>query len=556
MKPLDPRLVRRSRGARTFLVVGAALAVVQSLATIGFAWGLAELVAGLVAGDHAMAAAHAALVAVAVLVRAGAAWAWDVASSAGAQRVKREFRSDLVGALERRPGGVPGFDSARIATLVGPGLDALDEYFGRYLPQLVLTAIATPVLIFAAWRADWLSGVTFVLVLPLIPIFMVLIGLATQAVQRRQWDSLTALSKAFLELLGGLSTLMVFGRERRQSARIAAVTDEYRRQTMRVLRVTFLSGFTLELAASLSVALVAVSIGLRLVEGGLTLAIGLFVLILAPEVFLPLRNVGAAFHSAAGGVTASGDALDLLAATRPVRAAATDVSRPAAHDVPADDVGAVPAAARRRTGLAIEGLSVRRGGRTVVDALSLRVAPGEVVALVGPSGVGKSSVVAAVLGFETADGRIEIDEARHPGHDAVAWSAQTPVLSAGTVAENVRLGDAGAPDGLLAEAMRLAAVEVDPALHLGAGGTGLSGGQAQRVAAARAIHRLLARDLTLLVLDEPSSALDAEHELALARGLRELADDGRAVLVVTHRPALTTAADRVVTLGVEVPADA
>ena len=165
-------------------------------------------------------------------------------------------------------------------------------------------------------------------------------------------------------------------------------------------------------------------------------------------------------------------------------------------------------------------------------------------------------MVAAVLGFETADGRIEIDEARHPGHDAVAWSAQTPVLSAGTVAENVRLGDAGAPDGLLAEAMRLAAVEVDPALHLGAGGTGLSGGQAQRVAAARAIHRLLARDLTLLVLDEPSSALDAEHELALARGLRELADDGRAVLVVTHRPALTTAADRVVTLGVEVPADA
>lgn len=565
MKPLDPRLVRRSRGARTFLVVGAGLALVQSVATIGFAWALASLIAGLVAGEFDGAPANAALVAAAVLVRAGAAWAWDVASSAGAQRVKREFRADLLAGLERRPGGVPGFGSARVATLLGPGLDALDEYFGRYLPQLVLTAVATPLLILAAWRADWLSGVTFVIVLPLIPIFMILIGLATQAVQRRQWDSLTALSRAFLELLGGLSTLMVFGRERRQSARIRAVTDEYRRQTMKVLRVTFLSGFALELAASLSVALVAVSIGLRLVEGGLTLAIGLFVLILAPEVFLPLRNVGAAFHSAAGGVTASGDALDLLAETaggrdggRGGRDGGRDGGRAdgSARGLDHGRADGPAAAGGDRSGLTVDGLTVRRTGRTVVEGLSFEVEPGEVVALVGPSGAGKSTAIAALLGFAPAEGRIEVDGVSRPGHAAVAWSAQSPALIAGTVSENVRLGDETAPDDLSVEALRLAAVDVDPRTPLGPGGTGLSGGQSQRVAVARAIHRLLARDLTLLVLDEPSSALDAEREAALAAGLRELAGTGRAVLVATHRPALVGAADRIVPIRAGVPADA
>jgi ATP-binding cassette subfamily C protein CydD len=582
VKPLDPRLVRRSSGARTFLGIGAVLALVQALATIAFAWGLASLIAGLVAGEFELAAAHAALVAAAVLARGAAAWAWDAASSAGAQRVKRDFRADLLAGLERRPGGVPGFPSARIATLLGPGLDALDEYFGRYLPQLVLAGVATPLLILAAWRADWLSGLTFVIVLPLIPIFMILIGLATQAVQRKQWDSLTALSKAFLELLGGLSTLMVFGRERRQAARIRAVTDDYRRQTMKVLRVTFLSGFALELAASLSVALVAVSIGLRLVEGGLTLAIGLFVLILAPEVFVPLRNVGAAFHSAAGGVTASGDALDLLAATEGGREGAREAGREGGrengradaagdgHDRGRADVsgsgrGAEPAEGREgafghaahgaRTGLVIDGLSVPRGARTVVASPAFEVAPGEVVALVGPSGTGKSSVIAAVLGFADATGRIEIDGVARPGSAAVAWSAQTPALVAGSVVENVRLGDEDAPPNLLNTALRLADVELDPGLRLGPGGTGLSGGQSQRVAVARAIHRLLARDLTLLVLDEPSSALDAEREAALARGMRELADAGRAVLVATHRPALVAAADRIVPMGAEVGSD-
>ncbi len=313
MKPLDPRLVRRSRSARWFLAAGAALAVAQTAAIIAFAWALASLVAGLIDGMR-MPQAWPLLVTLvaAASARAAAAWLWDVVGSAGAMRVKAELRAELLVALEARPGGVPGFPTARIATLLGPGLDALDEYFGRYLPQLVLTAIATPLCVVAAWIADPLSGLVLVIVLPLIPVFMALIGMATATVQRRQWDSLAALSRGFLEVVGGLSTLTVFGRAERQVARIREVTDDYRRGTMKVLRITFLSGFTLELAASLSVALVAVSIGLRLVAGDLTLAPGLFVLVLAPEVFLPLRNVGAAFHASAAGVTASADAFDLL----------------------------------------------------------------------------------------------------------------------------------------------------------------------------------------------------------------------------------------------------
>ena len=252
---------------------------------------------------------------------------------------------------------------------LGPGLDALDEYFGRYLPQLVLTAVATPMCIVAAWIADPLSGLVLVIVLPLIPIFMALIGMATAAVQRRQWDSLAALSRGFLEVVGGLSTLAVFGRAERQTARIRAVTDDYRAGTMKVLRITFLSGFTLEFAASLSVALVAVSIGLRLVAGDMTLAPGLFVLVLAPEVFLPLRNVGAAFHASAAGVTASADAFDLLDAAE-AGAVTSDRARPtrSGATTPGGRVRSPHRSRRRRRSRApladrdsSSGLDVRRG---------------------------------------------------------------------------------------------------------------------------------------------------------------------------------------------------
>jgi hypothetical protein len=228
VKPLDPRLIRRSHAARRFLVAGALLAAVQAAAIIAFAWALASLVAGLIDGMRMPQAwPLIGILVVAASARAVGAWGWDVVGSAGAMRVKAELRGDLLGALETRPGGVPGFPTSRIATLLGPGLEALDEYFGRYLPQLVLTVVATSACVVAVWVADPLSGLVLVIVLPLIPVFMALIGMATGAVQRRQWESLASLSRGFLEVVGGLSTLILFGRADRQVERIRAVTDDY-----------------------------------------------------------------------------------------------------------------------------------------------------------------------------------------------------------------------------------------------------------------------------------------------------------------------------------------
>ncbi|GAA1812009.1 thiol reductant ABC exporter subunit CydD [Agromyces neolithicus] len=546
MKPLDPRLIRRSRSARAFLVTGGALALVQAAAIIAFAWALAALVTGFIDGMRMpQALPLLAVLVVAASVRALAAWAWDLVGSSGAMRVKAELRAELLTALESRPTGVPGFSTTRVATLLGAGLDALDAYFGTYLPQLVLTVIATPLLIATVWIADPLSGLVLVIVLPLIPVFMALIGMATEAVQRRQWQSLAALSHGFLEVVGGLSTLVAFDRAERQAARIRAVTDEYRARTMKVLRITFLSGFTLEFAASLSVALVAVSIGLRLVGGDMTLVAGLFVLVLAPEVFLPLRNVGAAFHSSAAGVAASSDAFDLLAAARDARGGR-------AVDVRESPSAAASAEGLVVAGLVIEGLTVRRGDRIVLDRFDLEARTGEVVAITGVSGSGKSSLFAALLGFADSTGRATLDGRRvEPGdRSKIAWAGQVPSLLAGTVAENVRLGDDSADPAVLARALDLAGVELDAERVLGPAGAGLSGGQAQRVATARAIHRLLARDGRLLLLDEPASAQDPRREARLARGLRELADDGRIVLVITHRTGLVDLADHSIDLAV------
>lgn len=538
MRPLDPRLIRRSHAARGFLVGGAALALLQAGATIAFAWALSMLVVGLIEGEVPGGVDTVAIVlVVAASVRGIAGWLWEWLGSAGAMRVKSELRSDLLASLESRPPERRGTTTARAATLLGPGLDALDEYFGRYLPQLVLTAVATPVLVAAAWAADWVSGLVLIIVLPLIPVFMALIGMATEVVQRRQWERLQSLSRGFLEVVGGLSTLMVFGRAERQVGRIRKVTDDYRSSTMKVLRVTFLSGFTLELAASLSVALVAVSIGLRLVSGDMSFAPGLFVLILAPEVFLPIRNVGAAFHASTAGLEASRDALDLLEGEPDA------ASRPA--PVASATMGSTDAA-----GLRVRGLRVLRDGRPVLDGFDLDAARGEVVAVTGASGSGKSSLVAALLGFADAEGESSLDgvPTGSATRTRTAWAGQAPHLLEGTVAANVRLGAPEAPAELSARALALASVDVPADTALGPGGSGLSGGQAQRIAVARAIHRLLALDAPLLVLDEPTSSLDADRESALAAGFRELADEGRIVLVVTHRDALARRADRVVAI--------
>ena len=544
MRPLDPRLLTHASAARWFLVVGAVLGLAQTLTVIAFAWLLSQSITRAVAGSsiESLSRTVAALAAV-VVVRAVLVWLLEVAANRGAAAVKSQLRAAVLARLaERGPDWLAGQQGARVATVVTSGLDALDNYFARYLPQLLLTAIATPILILVMLWQDPASGITVIIVLPFIPIFMILIGHATQAVQRQQWEALQRLSSGFLDVVGGLATLKIFGRDRRQTARLTGLTEEYRGRTMTVLRVSFLSGFVLELAGSLSVALIAVSIGLRLVDGSLLLGVGLFVLLLAPEAFLPLRQVGAQFHAAADGLAAAEEVFAILDDDQPDRPApvAAAGGAPSARTVP-------PARLR------FDAVTIRRGETTTIDSFSQDFAAGRLSVLSGPSGVGKSTLIGALQGFVPFDGTLVLgtDAVTADDHrDWLAWAGQRPGLFSGSISGNVALGARVVDEALVTTALHWAgAGDLDPAHRLGVNGAGLSGGQAQRVAAARAIYRCLALDCPVLVLDEPSSALDADAEAALIGGLRRLTDQGRIVIVVSHRPAFVAAADSVVRLN-------
>lgn len=529
MKPLDPRLLRLSRSARGFIVAAAGTGVLRTLATIAIAWGIAAAVTEVVDAVHhggvvpAVFVPTLALLGGAFVVRAVAAWATDDLAARAAATVKSELRRTVLArAAERGPGWLAERSSAGFATTLGPGLDALDAYFGRYLPQLALTAIATPVLLVAIGLGDLTSGLVVLCALPVIPVFMILIGLATQSLQRKQSDALARLGGAFLEAVEGLATLKVFGRARRQVGRIGTVTDEYRRGTLGVLRLSFVSGFALELAASLSVALVAVSIGIRLVDGSLGLGAAMFVLVLAPEAFAPIRQVGADFHAAQDGVEASAAVLDVLDDDR----------------TPAAAPSTLPAA----TDLVLRGVTVRRQD-AVIGPVDLEARPGTVLALVGPSGAGKSSLIAAIRGAVPHDGTVVVPgPAGSTVADRIAWADQRARLVRGTIAENVALSQQPDVDDVLT-ALGDAGLGLDPSLQVGAGGAGLSGGQAQRVAVARALYRHRRSGTRLVLLDEPTSALDADAEVHLITTMRRLAADGAVVVVASHRPAVVAAAD-------------
>ncbi|TFD72293.1 thiol reductant ABC exporter subunit CydD, partial [Cryobacterium fucosi] len=467
--------------------------------------------------------------------------------SRGAASVKSQLRARVLERLaERGPDWLAGTRSAGVATLVGQGLDALDNYFARYLPQLLLAGIATPILVLVMLWQDLPSGLTVIVVLPFIPLFMVLIGQATQAVQRAQWDALQRLGVGFLDLVGGLATLKIFGREARQADRVRTITEDYRGRTMKVLRVSFLSGFVLELGASLSVALVAVSVGLRLVDGSLQLGVGLFVLLLAPEAFLPVRQVGAQFHAAADGLAVAEDVFAILDEPAPTAPSAHTAALAAAATGPTDAAPPTPDALR------FDRVRVRRAAGPAAPEFSAVFRAGRLSVIRGASGAGKSTLVAALQGFVPFDGEISLGDAEvTPGTPRpwLAWAGQRPGLLAGTIADNVSLGEASVDPALVQRVLREAgAGDLDPAIRLGVNGDGLSGGQSQRVAAARAIYRARLHGCPVLVLDEPSSALDPEAETLLVSGLRGLAAEGLIVIVVSHRPLLRDAADQIVEL--------
>jgi ATP-binding cassette subfamily C protein CydD len=375
---------------------------------------------------------------------------------------------------------------------------------------------------------------------------MILIGWTTRSAQSRQWDRLAQLASSFLDAVNGLSTLKVFGRERRQIRRIGMLTDDYRVSTMKVLQVSFLSGFALEMAASLSVALVAVAIGIRLVSGALDLPVGLFLLLLTPEAYLPLRQVGANYHAAADGVAAAEEVFEVLDDEPAVADPTAPATAQSAVAVPAVAASTVaPARPGAHDILELRDLSIRYGDSDVFRGVDLDFETGRVTAVTGASGVGKSSLIGALLGTVQAGGTLRWrSTGSAPTHDETAWSGQAPGLLSGSVARNVALGDDVDLELVIDALATAGGRDIDPGIELGAGGSGLSGGQAQRVALARALYRLQRRPVRLLLVDEPSSALDTATEHDLVQGLRRIAASGVAVVVVTHRAGVLAGADR------------
>ncbi|MGW7026794.1 thiol reductant ABC exporter subunit CydD [Streptomyces xanthophaeus] len=544
MKPIDPRLLRYARSTRLFLAAVVALGLVGAGLVVGQAMLLAEVVVGAFEKglDGEALRTPLLLLAAVALGRALVAWLTELAAHRAGAAVKSELRGRLLErAADLGPGWLTGQRTGSLVALATRGVDALDDYFSRYLPQLGL-AVVVPVAVLARIvTEDWVSAAIIVVTLPLIPLFMVLIGMATQSRMDRQWRLLSRLSGHFLDVVAGLPTLKVFGRAKAQAESIRKITDDYRRATMRTLRIAFLSSFALELLATLSVALVAVTIGMRLVHGELDLYTGLVILILAPEAYLPLRQVGAQYHAAAEGLSAAEEVFAVLE---------TPVARPAGTAV-------LPAGTPLR--IEIDGVAVRYEGRgeDSPGPVSLTVEPGECLALTGPSGVGKSTLLQVLLGFVTPTaGQVRVagvdlaDLAPAQWHERIAWVPQRPHLFAGTIAENVRLARAAASDAEVDEALRDAgAWEFVSALPrgaqtlLGEGGVGLSAGQRQRLALARAFLA----DRPVLLLDEPTAALDGETEAGIVDAVRRLAV-GRTVVLVVHRPALLAVADRVVAM--------
>ncbi|WP_269855450.1 thiol reductant ABC exporter subunit CydD [Streptomyces sp. RPT161] len=549
MRPVDPRLLRYARTTRVFLAATVALGLAGAGLVVAQAMLIAEIVVGAFQhhyGTSQLASAITLLIAVSI-GRAAVGWLTELAAHRTSASVKSQLRRRLLAHATRLaptpsdPGRGGPQRIGELTTLALRGVDALDDYFARYLPQLGL-AVVVPVAVLARIAtADWESALVIVVTLPLIPVFMALIGWYTDARMKRQWRLLSRLSGHFLDVVCGLPTLKVFGRAKAQAASIRRITDDYRRATLTTLRIAFLSSFALELLSTISVALVAVGIGFRLVDGGLDLHTGLLVLVLAPEAYLPLRQVGAQYHAAAEGLAAADEVFVLL-------------------ETPAPAEGTVPAPDARAATVSVDQLTVTHQGRDEpsLARTSFTVHPGETVAITGPSGAGKSTLLGALLGFvRPTSGRIRINStdltSLRPDswRNQIAWVPQRPYLFAGSIADNVRLARPEASDAEVTEALRNAnALDFTESLprgtdtRLGEDGAGLSAGQRQRLALARAFLA----DRPLLLLDEPTANLDGETEAVVVEAVRRLAE-GRTVILVVHRPALLAVADRVVRVG-------
>jgi thiol reductant ABC exporter CydD subunit len=543
VRVLDPRLLHRARAARLALGADALLGIVATLLVLAQAVLLARVVArSFVDASLGEVATPVALLVGVVVMRAVATWGFETIGTHAATGVISQLRLDLVESrLREHPTALDGAESAEVATAAVSGVEALEGLFGRYLPQLVLATVVPLAVLILVASLDLLSAGLMLLTLPLVPVFFWLIGRATGARARERWEAMSLLSTHFLDVVRGLPTLRAFNRGEAQAARIEQVSDEYRRTTMGTLRLAFLSGTVLELAATLGVALVAVTVGVRLVNGGIGFEPALTVLVLAPELYLPLRNLAAGFHASADGAAVADRLLGLI-------------EQPAAVLAGTQQPPSV-----RETAIRFESVSFSYPGRPspALSDVSLTIAPGETIALVGPSGGGKSTLATLLLGLHAPTaGRIVVGETDiatcDPAawHRQIAWVPQDPTLFRGTIADNIRLGDPGASDARVGAAavMAGAAGVIDGLAEgyetiVGEGGRTLSTGERKRIALARAFLR----NAPLVVLDEPTANLDPSSARIVGEAVERLRV-GRTVVLIAHDMALAGRADRVVTI--------
>lgn len=539
---LDRRLLGAARRTPALLGQSLGLRLAAGAAIVAEAVLVARLVNAAFlegAGLADLGGSFAALALVILLRAVFSGWSSERAGALAAA-VKEDLRQRLTDhALALGPARMGEVGPARLATVLSEGVDGLEAFFKGYLPALAQAAFLPLLILLIVFPLDWLSALVLLVTAPLIPLFMILIGRWAEGLTRKQWRALTLLGRYYLDALRGLATLKLFGAEARALLRIEKLVRVHRDATLRVLRVAFLSALVLELMATLATAIVAVEVGMRLLAGRMEFLPAFTVLLLAPEFYQPLRNLGSQFHAAEDAAAAAEAVYGLLETPAPA---------PPAQPKPA------PAAPVE---LALEGVRFGYGDSPVFDGLNLTIPAGQFLALVGPSGAGKSTLVQLLLGFLTPQaGRLRAGEAGldeiapEDWRRQVAWVPQRPFLQEGSVRENLLLARPGASQEELERAARDAgALDFIEALphgwetQLGEDGGGLSGGQLQRLALARAFLK----DAPFVFLDEPTAHLDGESERRVHQALARLAA-GRTLVVVAHRLDAAPLADRVVVL--------
>ncbi len=542
-----PEILTALKGWKThagfWLKAAVAIGLTSGLLLIAQAWLLANVVNAVVFAEAALVDVMPSLwgLLALFLLRAGLAWASEQAAFHAAVQVKLAIRAQLYQKVQQLgPAWLTGERSGDLLNTLSDGVEALEAYYARYIPAMSLMALVPLAILVFVFANDWLSAVVMLVTAPLIPVFMILIGKGTEKRNQQQWQQLARMSAHFLDVIQGLTTLKLFNASRREAQVVAQISDQYRQSTMSVLRVAFLSSFVLEFFGTVSIAIIAVLIGFRLFWGELDFLYGFFVLLLAPEFYLPLRNMGTQYHARMAAIGAAEKMVGIL-------------------EGKGGKEGEVMCVPELRThALVLQNLSFTYpDARTALTNFSLDIHPNETLAIVGASGAGKTTLINLLMGFlQPQSGQILIGDtpltaiAPDAWRKQLAWLPQKPQLFPGTVADNIRLGNPSATlEQVQAAAEQAYAAEFIVKLPqgydtlIGEAGQGLSGGQVQRIALARAFLK----DAPLVILDEATANLDRASETLVQAGVERLAQ-GRTLVMIAHRLRTVQTADRIVVL--------